>query len=38
LEKKQKGAVNAVCAYGFKHPPKMLPLEKAEEEFKNFVT
>jgi myo-inositol-1-phosphate synthase len=37
LDKKEKGAVNAVCAYGFKHPPKMLPLEKAEEEFKKFT-
>jgi len=38
LNKKQKGAINAVCAYGFKHPPKMLPLEAAEEEFKKFTT
>ena len=37
LNKKQKGAVNAVCAYGFKHPPKMLSLEAAEEEFKKFT-
>ena len=37
LNKKEKGAVNAVCAYGFKHPPQMIPLEKAEEEFKSFV-
>ncbi len=38
LGKKQKGAVNAVCAYGFKHPPQMLPLETAEVEFKKFTT
>jgi myo-inositol-1-phosphate synthase len=38
LNKKQMGAVNAVCAYGFKHPPKMLPLEAAEAEFKKFTT
>jgi myo-inositol-1-phosphate synthase len=38
LSKKQKGAVNAICAYGFKHPPKMLPLEVAEAEFKKFTT
>jgi myo-inositol-1-phosphate synthase len=38
LGKKQKGAINAVCAYGFKHPPKMLPLGAAEEEFKKFTT
>jgi myo-inositol-1-phosphate synthase len=37
LLKKEKGAVNSVCAYGFKHPPEMLPLEKAEEEFKKFT-
>ena len=37
LNKKQKGAINAVCAYGFKHPPQMLPLGKAEEEFKKFT-
>jgi len=38
LNKKEKGAVNEVCAYGFKHPPKMLPLEKAEEEFRRLVS
>ena len=38
LNKKQKGAINAVCAYGFKHPPKMLPLDDAEGEFKKFTT
>jgi len=37
LNKKQKGAIEAVCAYGFKHPPKLLPLEAAEEAFKRFV-
>ena len=37
LNKKVKGAVDAVCAYGFKHPPQMLPLENAEEEFKKFT-
>jgi myo-inositol-1-phosphate synthase len=37
LDKKQTGAVDAVCAYGFKHPPKMVPLEAAEEAFKRFV-
>jgi myo-inositol-1-phosphate synthase len=36
--KKQAGAVEAVCAYGFKRPPKMLPLETAEAEFKEFVS
>jgi myo-inositol-1-phosphate synthase len=38
LNKKQKGAVNAICAYGFKHPPKMLPLDAAEDGFKKFTT
>jgi myo-inositol-1-phosphate synthase len=35
--KKQGGAIEAISAYGFKHPPKLLPLEAAEEEFKKFV-
>jgi myo-inositol-1-phosphate synthase len=37
LKAKQRGAVEAICAYGFKHPPKMLALEAAEEAFKKFV-
>jgi myo-inositol-1-phosphate synthase len=37
LNKKQKGAVTAVCAYGFKHPPKLLALEAAEEVFQQFI-
>lgn len=37
LQKKEKGAVNAICAYGFKHPPMMLSLEAAEEEFNKFT-
>jgi myo-inositol-1-phosphate synthase len=37
LAKKQKGTLEPVCAYGFKHPPKMLPLDQAEEAFKKFV-
>lgn len=37
LQKKQKGAINAVSAYGFKHPPNMLQLEAADEEFKKFT-
>ncbi len=35
--KKQSGALEAVSAYGFKRPPKMLPIEVAEAEFKKFV-
>jgi myo-inositol-1-phosphate synthase len=38
LIKNQKGAIEPICAYGFKHPPKMMPLEAAEEAFKKFVT
>jgi myo-inositol-1-phosphate synthase len=37
LQKKLKGAVEPVCAYGFKRPPQMLPLEAAEEAFKKFI-
>jgi myo-inositol-1-phosphate synthase len=37
LNKKQKGTIDAICAYGFKHPPQMTTLEAAEEAFKNFV-
>jgi len=37
LNKKLSGAVEPVCAYGFKRPPKMVPLEVAEEQFKKFV-
>jgi myo-inositol-1-phosphate synthase len=38
LIKKEKGAIEPVCAYGFKRPPQMLSLEAAEEQFKKFVT
>ena len=37
LEKKQGGAVIPVCAYAFKHPPQMLPIEVAEEGFRKFT-
>jgi myo-inositol-1-phosphate synthase len=37
LEKKVKGAVEPVCAYGFKRPPQMVSLEEAEAQFKKFV-
>ena len=37
LNKKHKGAIEPLCAYGFKHPPKMLPLEVAEVAFRKFV-
>jgi myo-inositol-1-phosphate synthase len=37
LNKKLKGAIVPVCAYAFKRPPQMLPLETAEEMFKRFI-
>ena len=37
LNKKLSGPVEPVCAYGFKRPPKMISLEAAEEQFKEFV-
>jgi len=37
LTKKQKGSVNAICAYGFKRPPEMISIDRAEEEFKRYT-
>jgi myo-inositol-1-phosphate synthase len=37
LDKKLKGAVEPVCAYGFKRPPQILTLEAAEADFKQFI-
>jgi myo-inositol-1-phosphate synthase len=37
LDKKSKGAVEPICAYGFKRPPQMVSLEEAEKEFKKFL-
>ncbi|MDR0797599.1 MAG: inositol-3-phosphate synthase [Nitrososphaerota archaeon] len=37
LIKKQTGAIEAICAYGFKRPPKMTPIETAEEDFKHYT-
>ena len=37
LNKKQKGALNPLCAYAFKRPPQMMPLETAEKAFTTFV-
>jgi myo-inositol-1-phosphate synthase len=37
LSKKLKGAIEPVCAYGFKRPPQILPLEVAEKEFAKFI-
>ncbi|MCW4047655.1 MAG: inositol-3-phosphate synthase [Candidatus Bathyarchaeota archaeon] len=38
LNKKLKGAVLPVCAYGFKRPPQMMSLETAETAFKTFIS
>ena len=37
LTKKQTGPVEAICAYGFKHPPKFVSLDSAEKQFKAFL-
>lgn len=37
MDRKMGGNVEAVSAYAFKHPPKMLTSEVAENEFKAFV-
>ena len=38
LTRKQKGALEAICAYGFKRPPQMISLDAAEEEFERFTS
>ena len=38
LNRKLSGAILPVCAYAFKYPPQLLPLEKAEEIFKEFIS
>jgi myo-inositol-1-phosphate synthase len=37
LTKQQKGSIEAICAYGFKRPPKMTSIKTAEEEFKHYT-
>jgi myo-inositol-1-phosphate synthase len=37
LTKKQNGSIEAICAYGFKRPPKMTSIEAAEENFKRYI-
>jgi myo-inositol-1-phosphate synthase len=37
LNKKQAGALIPLCAYAFKRPPKMMPLEAAENAFNTFI-
>ncbi len=38
LDRKLKGAILPICAYAFKHPPQLVPLEVAEEMFAEFIT
>ena len=37
LDKRLKGAILPICAYAFKHPPQMMPLETAEKMFVDFI-
>ena len=37
LNKKLKGALIPLCAYNFKRPPQMMPLETAEKTFTTFI-
>lgn len=37
LQRGMKGAVLSISAYAFKQPPKLVPLEKAEKMFMEFV-
>jgi myo-inositol-1-phosphate synthase len=36
-DRQMKGAVLPICAYAFKHPPKQVSLEAAEEMFTRFI-
>ncbi len=37
LNQKHAGALIPLCAYAFKRPPQMMPLETAEKAFKTFI-
>jgi len=37
LNRKQTGALIPLCAYAFKRPPQMMPLETAEKTFNTFI-
>jgi myo-inositol-1-phosphate synthase len=37
LNKKLKGAILPICAYAFKNPPQLMPLEDAEKMFSEFT-
>ena len=36
-ERKMKGPILPVCAYAFKHPPQMTPIDSVEKEFEEFI-
>jgi len=38
ITKKQTGAIETICAYGFKRPPKTSSIATAEEDFKRYTT
>ena len=37
LDRGIAGPLISVSAYAFKHPPKILPIEVAEQEFRDFI-
>ncbi len=37
LDRKLMGSIEPICAYGFKHPPLLVPLEIAEQGFAKFT-
>jgi myo-inositol-1-phosphate synthase len=37
LDKGLAGPIPSISAYAFKHPPQMLPPEKAEQQFEEFI-
>lgn len=38
LNKKLGGVITPICGYGFKHPPTLVSLETAEEDFAKFIS
>jgi myo-inositol-1-phosphate synthase len=37
LNRKMKGVILPICAYAFKHPPKMVSFEAAKKMFEDFI-
>ena len=37
LDRQLKGAILPICAYAFKHPPQLMPLEATEKMFAEFT-